>query len=51
MYFRDYGFAKMRFDKYLKSVVLQYPWTNNMVKTLKHIRNLQGSTIIILVHH
>ena len=37
MYFRNYGLAKRRLDKYLKSAVSQYPSTNNKVKALKHI--------------
>ena len=48
MYFRSYTLGKMRLDKYLKSVVSQYPWTSNMVKALKHISNHHGSTFIIL---
>ena len=51
MYFRTYGPAKRRLDKYLKCAVSQYPWTRNMVKVLKHISNHQGITFIILSDH
>ena len=51
MYFRGYGLAKRRLDKYLKSAVSQYPSTSNMVNVIKHISNLQGGTFMILIHH
>ena len=37
MYFQNYELAKRLLGKYLKSVVSQYPLTNNMVKALKDI--------------
>ena len=37
MYFRNYGLAKRRLDKYLKSAVSQYPSTSYIVKVLIHI--------------
>ena len=51
MYFPNYGVAKRRLDKYLKSAVSQYPSTSNMVKTLKHNSNNHGGTFIILIDH
>ena len=48
MYFRNYGLAKRRLDKYLKSVVSKYPSTTNMVKGLKNISNHRGGSFIIL---
>ena len=49
MYFRNYGVAKKVLDKYLKSVVWQYPSTSNMVKALKYISNHHGVIFIILI--
>ena len=51
MYFRSYGLAKRRLDKYLKSAVSQYPSKSNMVKALKHISNHHGGTFFILLDH
>ena len=51
MYFGNYGLAKRRLDKYLRSAVSQYPSTSNMVKALKHIRSYHGGTFIVLVDH
>ena len=51
MYFRGYGHAKRPLDKSLKSAVLQYPSTSNMVKALKHISNHHSGTFIILLDH
>ena len=51
MYFRNYGLAKRRLDKYLKSAVSQYPSTSNMVKALKHLSNYHGGTFIIFIDH
>ena len=51
MYFRSYRLDKTRLDKYLNSVVSQYPSTNNMVNVLKHISNYKGGTFIILTDH
>ena len=48
MYFRNYGLAKGRLDKYLKSAVSKYPLTSNNVKALKHITNHHGGTFVIL---
>ena len=49
MYFPNYGLAKRRLDKYLKSAVSHYPSTSNKVKALKHISNHHGGTFLILV--
>ena len=49
MYFGNYGFAKRRLDKYLKSAVLKYLSPSNVVKARKHISNHHGGTIIIIV--
>ena len=49
MYFPNYGLAKRRLDKSLKSVVSQYPLTKNKVKAPKHIPNHRGGTFIIVV--
>ena len=49
MYFRNYGFAKSRLDKYLKSAISKYPSISNMVKALKHISNHHGGAFIIIV--
>ena len=51
MYFENYGLAKKRLDKYLKSAVLEYPSTSNMGKALKHLSNYGGGTFIILIDH
>ena len=49
MYIRNYGLAKNRLDKYLKSEVSQYPSTSNMLNTLKYISNHRGGTFMILI--
>ena len=49
MYFRNYGFAKRRLDKYLKSAPSQYSSTRSMVKVLKHISIRHGGTFIIII--
>ena len=49
MYFRNYGLAKRRLDKYLKSAVSQYPSPSNKVRTPKQISKHHGGTFIILV--
>ena len=51
MYFRSYGLAKRRLDKYLKSVVSEYHSTSNMLTALKHISNHHGGIVIILIDH
>ena len=51
MYFGDYGLGKRRLDMYLKSAVLQYTSTSNIVKAIKHISNYCGGTSIILIDH
>ena len=51
MYFRYYGLAKRRLDKYLKSTVSQYPSPSNMVNDLKDCSNDHGGTFIILIDH
>ena len=48
MYFKNYGLAKMRLDKYLKSAVGNCLSTSNMVKALKHISNHHSGNFIIL---
>ena len=50
MYFLNYGLAKRLLDKFLKSAVLQYPSTSNMLKAPKHISNYSGGTFIILIY-
>ena len=49
IYIRNYGLAKKRLDKYLKSVASQYPSTSYMVKALRHISNHHGGTFIMIV--
>ena len=51
MYFRNYGLAKKRLDKYLESAISQYPSTSNKVKAIKHLSNSDGATFIILIDH
>ena len=51
MYIRNYGLAKRRLDKYLKSEVSKYPSTSNMLNALKHISNHHGGFFIILIDH
>ena len=51
MYFRNYGLAKRRLDKYLKSDVSHYPLTSNMVKATKHLSSYHGGIFIILIDH
>ena len=51
MYFRNYGLAKTRLDKYLKSDVSHYPLTSNMVKATKHLSSYHGGIFIILIDH
>ena len=50
MYFRNYGLPKAWLGKYLKSAVLQYPSTSNMVNALKHCSDLHGGTFTILIN-
>ena len=49
MYFRNYGLANRRLDKYLKSAASKYPLTSNVVKALMHISNHPGGAFIILL--
>ena len=49
MYFRNYGIAKRRLEKYLKTAVSQYTSTSYMVKALKYISNHHGGTFIVIV--
>ena len=51
MYFRSYRLEKMRLDRSLKSDVSQYPSTNNMLKSLKHVSNHDGGTFMIPIDH
>ena len=51
MYIPNYGLAKRRLNKYLKSAVSQYPWKSNMVMALKHISDHHGGCFMILVNH
>ena len=51
MYFRKYGLAKKRLDKYVKSAVLKYRSASNMVKVPKHLSNYHSGTFIILIVH
>ena len=51
MYIRNYGLAKRRLDKYLKSEVSKYPSTSNMLNALKHISDHHGGFFIILIDH
>ena len=51
MYFPNYGLAKRRLDKYLKSAVSQYPSTSSIVKALKHISDHHGGNFMILIDH
>ena len=47
MYFRNYGLAKTRLDKYLKSAASHYPSRSNMVNVLQHCSLLYGGTFTI----
>ena len=49
MYFRNYRLQKRWFDKCLKSLVSEYPWTSNMVNVLKQCFNLNDSTLTIFI--
>ena len=49
MYFRNYELRKTWLDKCLKSTLLQYPSTSNMVNRLKHFSNLNGGTFTIFL--
>ena len=49
MYFLNYGLAKRRLDKYLKSVVAQFSSRDNMLKALKIMSNHRGDIFIILI--
>ena len=51
MYFRNYGLAKRRLDKYLNSANSKYPSTSNMVKSLKRLSKYHGGTFIIVIDH
>ena len=51
MYFRNYGLAKKRLDKYPESAISQYPSTSNMVKAIKNLSNSDSATFIILIDH
>ena len=51
MYFQNYRLSKSWLDHCLKSTVLEDPSTVNMLKVSKHLRNLHGSTFIILFHY
>ena len=50
MYFINYGLAKTRLDKYLKSAVSQYPSKSNMVKAPKRLSNYRSGIFIILMN-
>ena len=49
MYFRNYELRKRWLDKSLKSALLQYPSTSNMVNRPKHFSNLNSGTFIIVL--
>ena len=51
MYFRNYGLARTWIGKYLKSAVLQYPSTSNMINALNHCPNHRGGTFTIFIDH
>ena len=51
MYFRNYVLAKRRLDKYLKSVISQYPSTSNMLNVLKHVSNHHGGIFTMVIDH
>ena len=51
MYFRSYGLAKRRLDKFIKSALSQYPSISNMVNLLKHVSNHHSGTFITLIDH
>ena len=48
MYFRNYRLQKTWFDKYLKSPTWEHPSTVNIVKSSKHLWNMNESTFVIL---
>ena len=47
MYFWNYRLKKTWLDHSLKSAVSEHPSTVNMLKDIKHLRNLNESTLII----
>ena len=49
MYFRNYELRKTWLDKYLKSTLLQYPSTSNMVNRPKHFSNPNSGTFTIFL--
>ena len=49
MYFRNYELRKTWLDKYLKSTLLQYPSTSNMVNRPRHFSNLNSGTFTIFL--
>ena len=51
MYFGNSVVQKTGIDKCLKSAVLQYPSTRNMLNRPKHCPNLNDSTITIFIDH
>ena len=51
MYFRNYAPKKTWLDKCLKSVVLHYPSTSNMLNGPKHCSNLNDSAFTIFIGH
>ena len=50
MYFRYSRLPKAWLAKYLKSAVLPYPSTSNMINALKHCSGLHGGTFTILIN-
>ena len=50
MYFRNYRLSITWLDNYLKSTVSVDPSTLNMLKALKHLRNLDERTFLIFLH-
>ena len=51
MYFRNYRLRKMSLEKCLKGAVSEHPLTVNMLQSPKDLKNMYGSSFIILFHH
>ena len=51
MYFRNYRLKETWLDHSLKSAVSEHPSTVNMLKDIKHLWNLNESTLITFFHY
>ena len=51
MYFPYYGLRKTWLNESLKSPLSQDPWRSNMLRGIKNLGNLNGTTFTILIDH